>query len=75
MKYVETCNFILNHIVPNMLLLFFFFFPASSNRILLPKQPRFLDFPGGPVVKNPPAHVGDTGLIPGWERFHMLQSN
>ena len=20
------------------------------------------DFPGGPVVKNPPAHAGDTGL-------------
>ena len=23
------------------------------------------DFPGGPVVKNPPAHTGDTGSIPG----------
>ena len=23
------------------------------------------DFPGGPVVKNPPANAGDTGLIPG----------
>ena len=23
------------------------------------------DFPGGPVVKNPPANTGDTGLIPG----------
>ena len=23
------------------------------------------DFPGGPVVKNPPASAGDTGLIPG----------
>ena len=22
-------------------------------------------FPGGSVVKNPPANVGDTGLIPG----------
>ena len=21
--------------------------------------------PGGPVVKNPPANVGNTGLIPG----------
>ena len=21
------------------------------------------------VVKNPPANAGDTGLIPGWERF------
>ena len=23
------------------------------------------DFPGGPVVKNPPSNAGDTGLIPG----------
>ena len=25
-------------------------------------------FPGGAVVKNPPASVGDTGSIPGSER-------
>ena len=24
-------------------------------------------FPGGSVVKNPPANGGDAGLIPGWE--------
>ena len=29
-----------------------------------------LGFPGGPVVKNPPANAGDTGLIPGWGRYH-----
>ena len=23
------------------------------------------DFPGGPVVKNPPCNAGDVGLIPG----------
>ena len=23
------------------------------------------DFPGGPVVKNPPSSAGDTGSIPG----------
>ena len=33
------------------------------------------DFPGGPVVKNPPCNAGDTGLIPGPGRSHMLQSN
>jgi len=33
------------------------------------------DFPGGPVVKIPPANVGDVGLIPGLRRFHMLQGN
>ena len=32
----------------------------------------FLDFPGGPVVKNPPANEGDTGSIPGPGRFHRL---
>ena len=30
---------------------------------------------GGPVVKNPPANAGDTGLIPGAGRSHVLQDN
>ena len=29
------------------------------------------DFPGGAVVKNPPASAGDTGSIPGPGRSHM----
>ena len=33
------------------------------------------DFPGGSVVKNPPASAGDMGLIPGLGRSHMPQSN
>ena len=33
------------------------------------------DFPGGTVVKNPPANAGDTGSIPGLGRSHMLRSN
>ena len=32
-------------------------------------------FPGGSVVKNPPAHAEDTASIPSMERFHILQSN
>ena len=32
-------------------------------------------FPGGTVVKNPPASAGDMGLIPGPGRSHMLWSN
>ena len=28
----------------------------------------FLGFPGGSVVKNPPANAGDMGLISGWGR-------
>ena len=27
------------------------------------------DFPGGPVVKNPPASAGDTGSTLVWEDF------
>ena len=33
------------------------------------------DFPGGAVVKNPPASAGDTGSIPGPGRSHMPQGN
>ena len=32
-------------------------------------------FPGGTVVKNPPANAGDTGLSPGPGRSHMPRSN
>ena len=32
------------------------------------------DFLGGPVVKNLPAIAGNTGLIPGPGRFHVLQA-
>ena len=33
------------------------------------------DFPGGTVVKNPPANAGDTGSSPGLGRPDMPQSN
>ena len=33
------------------------------------------DFPGGPVVKDPSANAGDTGLISGLGRFHMPRGN
>ena len=33
------------------------------------------NFPGGPVVKNPPANVGDMGSIPGLGTFHMPRGN
>ena len=32
-------------------------------------------FPGGAVVKNPPANAGATGLSPGPGRTHMPRSN
>ena len=34
-----------------------------------------LDFPGGPVVKNPPAKAEDMGSIPAPGRSHMLRSH
>ena len=33
------------------------------------------DFPGGAVVKNPPANAGDTGSSPGPGRSHMPRRN
>ena len=33
------------------------------------------DFPGGPVVKNPPANAEDTGSILGPGRFQVPQGN
>ena len=33
------------------------------------------DFPGDPVVKNPPANAGNRGSMPGPGRSHMPQSN
>ena len=35
----------------------------------------FQGFPGGAVVKNPPANAGDTSLSPGLGRSHMPRSN
>ena len=38
-------------------------------------QHRILGFPGGSVVKNPPANAGVTGSIPDLGRSHMLWNN
>ena len=39
------------------------------------KEKRNRGFPGGTVVKNPPANAGDMGSSPGPRRSHMLWSN
>lgn len=36
---------------------------------------RSKDFPGVPVVENPPAKAEDIGLVPGAGRSHMLHGN
>ena len=45
------------------------FYSISKNKT------NFSDFPGGAVVKNPPANAGDRGSSPGPGISHMLQSN
>ena len=34
-----------------------------------------LDFPSGPVIKNPPASVGDKGSVPALGRSQMPEGN
>ena len=51
--------------------------PLSPNYYKLKsalKQHRS-DFPGGPLVKKPPAHAGDKDVIPGLGRSHVPQGN
>ena len=38
-------------------------------------QKRSQDFPGGAVVKNPPANAGNTGSIPGLGGSQMPRTN
>ena len=43
---------------------------ATDSSILPWRMLFIIDFPGGTMVKNPPASTGsarDTGLIPGWQ--------
>ena len=47
---------------------------AKTLSLSISKGSEGMDFPDGPVVKNPPANAGDTGLIPVPGRFHMLKS-
>ena len=51
-------------------------FAYVSNFLFLKKvkKNRLRDFLGGAMVKNTPAKAGDTGLIPGPGRSHMLRS-
>ena len=55
-------------------------FQVHSKRPALPRyqsQTKTLQeegFPGGAVVKNPPANAGDTGSSPGPGRSHMPRS-
>ena len=54
-----------------MELIFSIFIPPNSTRL----KGNYWDFPGGAVVKNPPANARDTDLSPGPGRSHMPRSN
>ena len=43
----------------------------SGQKLSLIQKAELGDFPGSPVVNNPPANAGDTGSIPGLGRFRM----
>ena len=48
--------------------------PMQPHPFLPQKCPSW-DFPGGAVVKSPPANAGGTGSIPGLRRPHMPRSS
>ena len=45
------------------------FLGARGGSIVFLHNSKYRDFPGGSVVKNPPANAGDTGSIPGLGRY------
>ena len=49
-------------------------YALKKNKIRM-KGERGRNFPGGAVVRNPPANAGDTGSSPGLGRSHMPWSN
>ena len=52
-----------------------YFLLSSSQKQKLLIKVLVRGFPGGTVVKNPPANAGDTGSIPGPGRSHMPRNN
>ena len=49
--------------------------PIITYLIVIILRDIFSGFPGGTVVKNPPANAGDTDSSPGPVRSHMPQGN
>ena len=49
--------------------------PTAFAQVKHPQDTPPRDFPGGAVVRSPPANSGDMGLRPGPGRSHMPQSN
>ena len=49
-------------------------FLSLQEKLAIVKSPLISDFPAGPVNKNQLDNAGDTGLIPGLQRFHMRRA-
>ena len=51
--------------------------PTQDKQNISSCQERLIcwDFPGGPVVRNPPASAGDTGSVSSLGRVHMVKGN
>ena len=62
-------NWILIAIIKAYFTYFVIRFACFFNDLILNNL--FRDFPGGTVVKNPPANAGDRGSSPGPGRSHM----
>ena len=53
-----------------------FYLPPSAEGIRIKSNKKYRwDFPGGTVLKNPPANAGDMGSSPGPGRSQVLRSN
>ena len=62
---------IISHIIKNYLIMVLNYFTKTLKNM----YDILWDFPGSPVVRNLPTNAGETGLIPGLGRSHMLQDN
>ena len=65
---MEPCRAVESIILGNQMAL-------GMNTAFPLKSSPALGFPGGAVVKNPPASAGDTGSSPGQGRPHVPRSN
>ena len=51
------------------------YFEINDRQVIFVQVKQKYSFPGGPVVKSPPANTGDTGLIPYPRRSHLPQAS
>ena len=68
-SFVTLFFFLLTNFVTGIIRSYFILVNLGTIKVI------YLDFPGGAVVKNPPANAGDMGSSPGLGRSHMPQSS